>query len=163
MRSSQHLKYGSIRLHNKVSKPNGLSPEIRSYYEETPEAERLRTGGFQLEFERTKELLAERLPGPPATVLDVGGGSGAYALWIAERGYEVQRIVKTDLKEGIHRNETGRFEYFTTAKFHRPDELKQRLWKPASLKSRCLALRGQRGSCLILMIDGGTPAGERIC
>ena len=29
-----------------------------------------------------------------------------------------------DLEEGIHRNETGRLEYFTTAKFHRPDELK---------------------------------------
>ena len=69
-----------------------LSPEIRGYYEEAPEAERLRTGPFQLEFERTKELLAERLPKPPVTVLDVGGGPGTYALWLAELGYEVHLI-----------------------------------------------------------------------
>jgi len=202
-----------------------LSPEIRGYYEQAPEAERLRTGPFQLEFERTKELIAERLPKPPATVLDVGGGPGPYALWLAGLGYKVhlidpvyrlvaqaqrqsdeagrhietctvgdarelkwndssvdiilelgplyhlilhedrlqalkesfrvlkpggkvfvagisrfasalaglcqdlladqafQNIVKADLEHGIHRNETGRLEYFTTAKFHRPDEL----------------------------------------
>ena len=28
----------------------------------------------------------------PATVLDVGGASGAYALWLAERGYQVHLI-----------------------------------------------------------------------
>jgi SAM-dependent methyltransferase len=32
-------------------------------------------------------------------------------------------IVKQDLIDGIHRNNTGQLEYFTTAKFHRPDEL----------------------------------------
>ena len=69
-----------------------LSPEIGGYYEQAPEAERLRTGPFQLEFERTKELLAERLPKPPATILDVGGGPGTYALWLAELGYEVHLV-----------------------------------------------------------------------
>ena len=66
-----------------------LSPEIRAYYETAPEHERLSTGCFQLEFERTKELLLERIPKPPATILDVGGGPGLYALWLADRGYEV--------------------------------------------------------------------------
>src|SRR3989442_574737 len=196
--------------------------EIRRYYETTPEAERLSTGPFQLEFERTKELLGERLPKPPAIILDIGGGPGTYALWLADQGYEVhlidpverlvtqaqqrsdvvshgiascrvgdaraltwsdasvevvlelgplyhliqredrlqalkealrvlktggkvfiagisrcasildgisrdllrdatfQAIVNADLEEGIHRNQTGHPEYFTTAKFHRP-------------------------------------------
>jgi len=200
--------------------------EIRRFYETTPEAARLSTGPFQLEFDRTKELLAERLPKPPATILDVGGGPGAYSLWLADLGFEVhlidpveglvsqaqqrndaasrriascsvgdaralrwsdasvdvvlelgplyhliqredrlqalkealrvlkpggkvfvagisrfasildgisrdllkdatfQAIVSADLQEGIHRNPTGNPEYFTTAKFHRPDELK---------------------------------------
>src|SRR6059036_3145172 len=66
--------------------------EIRRFYETTPEAARLSTGPFQLEFDRTKELLAERLPKPPATILDVGGGPGTYALWLAELGYEVHLI-----------------------------------------------------------------------
>src|SRR5437867_3573009 len=69
-----------------------LSPEIRAYYEKFPEEDRLQTGPFQLEFERTRELLAERLPKPRATILDVGGGAGTYALWLAELGYEVHLI-----------------------------------------------------------------------
>jgi ubiquinone/menaquinone biosynthesis C-methylase UbiE len=207
-----------------------LDSTIRDYYESAPEAERLSTGCFQLEFERTKELLLRSLPPAPATVLDVGGGPGAYAIWLAaERGYEVhlidpverhiqqarerseravrpiascsigdarklewpdgsvdailelgplyhlvdpndrrqalreslrvlkpggvvfaaaicrfastldglardfladdtfRNIAAADLKDGIHRNESGRLEYFTTANFHRPDELKDEL------------------------------------
>ena len=73
-----------------------LNPEIRDYYERAPEAERLSTGAFQLEFARTKELLSERLPEPPATVLDVGGGPGAYSLWLAELGFEVHLIDPVD-------------------------------------------------------------------
>src|SRR4030095_14353656 len=69
-----------------------LRPEIRRFYEQAPEAERLQTGPFQLEFERTKRLLSAKLPAPPATVLDVGGGPGPYALWLAELGYEVHLV-----------------------------------------------------------------------
>jgi ubiquinone/menaquinone biosynthesis C-methylase UbiE len=69
-----------------------LSPEIRAFYQASAEADRLSTGPFQLEFERTKELLRERLPQPPATILDVGGGPGAYTLWLADLGYDVHLI-----------------------------------------------------------------------
>ncbi len=37
------------------------------------------------------------------------------------------RIVEQDLKTGQHRNETGNLDYFTTAFFHHPDELKREL------------------------------------
>jgi SAM-dependent methyltransferase len=37
------------------------------------------------------------------------------------------RIVAQDLKNGQHRNETGNLDYFTTAFFHHPDELKREL------------------------------------
>jgi len=33
-------------------------------------------------------------------------------------------IVERDLREGQHRNPTERLDYFTTAYFHRPDELR---------------------------------------
>src|SRR5215468_2350307 len=69
-----------------------FSPEIRRFYEEAPEVDRLRMGPSQLEFERTKRLLGARLPKTPATVLDVGGGPGTYALWLAELGYEVHLV-----------------------------------------------------------------------
>jgi len=39
-----------------------------------------------------QRILATRLPPAPATVLDVGGGAGVHALWLAERGYEVHLV-----------------------------------------------------------------------
>ena len=34
-------------------------------------------------------------------------------------------IVEQDLRDGQHRNDTGRFEFFTTAHFHRPEDLRE--------------------------------------
>jgi len=53
------------------------------------EKDRLRTGIGLIEFERTKELLLEHLPKPPAVIYDVGGGYGEYAWWLTSLGYEV--------------------------------------------------------------------------
>src|SRR5262249_53797018 len=61
-------------------------------YEEVPEETRLATGPFQLEFARTQEVLLCEAPPAPATVVDVGGGAGPYALWLAPRGYEVHLV-----------------------------------------------------------------------
>ena len=68
-----------------------LAPDLVAYYAEGREQERLRTL-FRLEFVRTQELLARFLPPPPARILDVGGGTGIYALWLLERGYEVDLV-----------------------------------------------------------------------
>jgi len=66
--------------------------EIVRYYTESDEASRLRTGWFQLEQARTQELILRYIHPAPATVLDVGGGAGAYACWLASRGYQVHLI-----------------------------------------------------------------------
>lgn len=202
-----------------------VDPVITDYYDRTAEEDRLGQGPFRLEEARTRELILRFAPRPPATVVDVGGAAGAYALWLAEAGYavhlvdpvarlvaeaqqrsaaakrplassrvgdaralelpdafadvvlllgplyhltsgaeraralrEVARvlkpggwlfaaaisrwasaldglardllsdprfaaIVKQDLRDGQHRNPTDRLDYFTTAFFHRPDEL----------------------------------------
>jgi ubiquinone/menaquinone biosynthesis C-methylase UbiE len=204
----------------------GVDPAIAGYYDRWPEESRLQQGPFVLEELRTRELIERFAPPPPATVLDVGGAAGAYALWLADAGYtvhlidaaprlvaEAQRrsaaasrplascrvgdarsldvprdgadivlllgplyhlteaadrvraltearrvlkpggrlfaaaisrfasaldglvhdalkdpafaaIVERDLREGQHRNPTGRLDYFTTAYFHRPEELR---------------------------------------
>lgn len=180
-----------------------LDPAIAEYYGRAPEESRLEHGAFRLEQARTRELIERHAPPPPATVLDVGGAAGAYALWLASIGYDVhlvscsvgdaraldfpdatadlvlmlgplyhltertdrvlalgeaRRVLKTggrlllaaisrfasaldglsrelfadprfgaivtrDLHDGQHRNTTERLDYFTTAYFHRPDEL----------------------------------------
>jgi ubiquinone/menaquinone biosynthesis C-methylase UbiE len=204
-----------------------IDPTIIDYYQRAPEEERLGQGAFMLEEARTRELIERFAPGPPATVLDVGGAAGAYALWLSDAGYtvhlvdpvprlvaeaerrstsrgrmlascrvgdaraldfgdesadivlllgplyhltdagdraqalgEARRVLKRggvvfaaaisrfasaldglsrdllqdpqfaaiidrDLREGQHRNPTGRLEYFTTAYFHHPDELRE--------------------------------------
>ena len=50
---------------------------------------RLRTGIGLIEFERTKEILLEKLPEPPAVIYDIGGAYGEYSWWLAGLGYEV--------------------------------------------------------------------------
>ena len=53
------------------------------------ERNRLRTDIGIIEFERTKEILLEKLPKPPAVVYDIGGAYGEYSWWLASLGYEV--------------------------------------------------------------------------
>jgi len=45
----------------------------------------------RLEWEGTVEYLGRYLP-PAGHVLDVGGGAGRYAVWLAERGYDVTLV-----------------------------------------------------------------------
>ena len=67
-------------------------PEVSAYYDAFAEEDRLASGPSQLEFERTREILARVLPPPPAAIVDVGGAAGAYALWLAAQGYEVHLV-----------------------------------------------------------------------
>jgi ubiquinone/menaquinone biosynthesis C-methylase UbiE/uncharacterized protein YndB with AHSA1/START domain len=69
-----------------------LDRGIASYYALGAERDRLHEPGGALEFVRTRELLARFLPSPPAIVLDIGGGSGVYALPLAAAGYEVHLL-----------------------------------------------------------------------
>jgi ubiquinone/menaquinone biosynthesis C-methylase UbiE len=66
--------------------------EIIDYYDAQDEASRLGSGWFRLEQARTQELILRHLPPAPATVVDAGGGAGAYACWLAARGYQVHLI-----------------------------------------------------------------------
>lgn len=224
-----------------------LDPAIDAFYASYSEAARLDWSYFQIERERTREILERHLKQPPAEILDVGGGPGDYALWLARKGYAVrlidavalhvsqawerseaqqprrlmgvsvgdarqleqdsksadavlllgplyhltarsdrlqalgearrvlkkdgvvfaaaisrfasffdglrgalfqdpdfERIVRADLHDGQHRNDTGRIEYFTTAFFHKPDEFLLEL-REAGLDAELYGLEGPAG------------------
>ncbi|MEW9529260.1 class I SAM-dependent methyltransferase [Microbispora sp. NPDC049125] len=70
----------------------GLAPEILDYYRLGAEDGRLRTGRGRLELWRTRDILRRVLPPPPLRVLDVGGGTGVHAEWLAADGYDVELI-----------------------------------------------------------------------
>ena len=52
------------------------------------------------------------------------------------------RIVEQDLQTGQHRNETGNLDYFTTAFFHHPDELKTELLAGGFSNPKLCAIEG---------------------
>lgn len=75
-----------------------LSDEILSFYRQTEESKRLTNNvKGQIEFTRTQEIITRYLPEPPAVVLDIGGGSGPYACWLAQAGYAVHLVDPVEL------------------------------------------------------------------
>ncbi|HEY3008439.1 MAG TPA: hypothetical protein VGJ63_10325 [Micromonosporaceae bacterium] len=97
-----------------------MEPEILAYYDLGAEAERLAAGAGVLELLRTQDILRRVLPSPPGRVLDVGGGTGVYAGWLA----------------GL---------YFTTAYFHRPEELTAELTDAGLAVGSILSVEGVAG------------------
>jgi SAM-dependent methyltransferase len=70
-----------------------LHSVVDFYSDRADEDDRLAASALgELEFTRTTELIARYLPLPPATALDVGGGSGRYAAWLADLGYSVHLV-----------------------------------------------------------------------
>jgi SAM-dependent methyltransferase len=67
----------------------GDAQHVLEHYFPCLERDRLNTPLEGVEFERIKEEVSRHLPLPPATVADIGGGPGRYALWLAEAGYRV--------------------------------------------------------------------------
>ncbi|MGA5699230.1 class I SAM-dependent methyltransferase [Peterkaempfera bronchialis] len=72
--------------------PAPVREEIIAHYAQGREDGRLRGGAGRLEFWRTQDLLRRLLPPAPARILDVGGGSGVHAAWLAQDGYEVELV-----------------------------------------------------------------------
>jgi len=77
-----------------------IDKAVLAYYEDGREYNRLRSDIGLIEFERTKEILLENLPKPPAVIYDIGGAYGEYSWWLASLGYEVHLfdLSKTNIR-----------------------------------------------------------------
>jgi SAM-dependent methyltransferase len=88
--------------------PSPAPEAIASHYASGYEVERLHQGAGQLDRERSRELVIRFLPPAPATVLDIGGGPGGHACWLAARGYKVHLIDITPLHVELARQAAAR-------------------------------------------------------
>ena len=71
----------------------GDDDAMQTHYAAQDEGQRSSVPGHgRLELERTRELFDRHLPALPATVLDVGGGTGIQASWLADRGSDVYLV-----------------------------------------------------------------------
>ncbi len=67
--------------------------EIQEHYgQDYDEDDRLRSGPGRLELARTQEVIRRSLPAGRLQILDVGGGAGVHAAWLADDGHDVHLI-----------------------------------------------------------------------
>lgn len=71
---------------------NLISSGIDAFYAGAAEDKRLTYGLGPLEFERNQELISRFLPAKGGVIIDVGGGPGVYAEWLAEIGHTVYLV-----------------------------------------------------------------------
>jgi ubiquinone/menaquinone biosynthesis C-methylase UbiE len=67
-------------------------PEIARHYERMQEGRRITEGLGQLELLRTQEVLRRYLPVHPSSIIDIGGGTGVHASWLASQGHRVHVV-----------------------------------------------------------------------
>jgi ubiquinone/menaquinone biosynthesis C-methylase UbiE len=65
---------------------------VVDYYSGYDEQGRLDEVFGQVEYVRSQHIIRRHLKAPPAAVLDVGGGAGRYACWLARDGYQVHLV-----------------------------------------------------------------------
>lgn len=69
-----------------------IDAKITEFYNSSNEDTRLQIGLGPLEFERNKLLIGRHLGAKHLKIGDIGGGSGHYAAWLAEKGHMVTLI-----------------------------------------------------------------------
>lgn len=70
---------------------------VEQHYDNDPQHEWAREARHRTEFAITRRALADYLPPAPATIADLGGGPGQYAIPLAQQGYAVTLV---DLSQG---------------------------------------------------------------
>jgi len=69
-----------------------ISKELEAFYNKASEETRLEKGMGIFEFERIKELIELHISKTNSTIIDVGGGTGKYAEWLANNNHTVHLV-----------------------------------------------------------------------
>lgn len=153
----RHMK-GRMHMNNADTK--GLAG-----YNAGVEEGRLHRGLGLIEFARTKEILLEELPPPPAVICDIGGAYGEYAFWLAEFGYEVHLfdLAETHIRMAKKQNATvcaslAGMEVADARRIDRPDDFADAILLFGPLYH--IAEAEERGKCLVECMRLLKPGGK---
>ncbi|WP_435801156.1 class I SAM-dependent methyltransferase [Polaribacter sp.] len=69
-----------------------ISKELEDFYNKASEETRLEKGMGIFEFERIKELIQLHISKSKSIIIDIGGGTGKYAEWLAKDGHQVHLV-----------------------------------------------------------------------
>ncbi|GGG64129.1 class I SAM-dependent methyltransferase [Epilithonimonas arachidiradicis] len=69
-----------------------ISRDIEVFYNKASEETRLDKGMGIFEFERIKSLIEKYIQNIPLKIIDIGGGTGKYSEWLAQKGHEVHLV-----------------------------------------------------------------------
>lgn len=69
-----------------------ISKEIYDHYSECNEDGRLKKAKGILEFERSKQIISRYLGKNKLDILDIGGGTGPYSIWLSSLGHKVYLV-----------------------------------------------------------------------
>ncbi len=89
---SGHRGSVEVALPDMDRTPQQTPEDVIDYYARGAEFSRLESDEGVLEALRTKELLGRFITGQRIKILDVGGGVGVYASWLAELGHHLHLV-----------------------------------------------------------------------
>lgn len=69
-----------------------INRDIDLFYTKVSEETRLEKGMGVFEFRRIKTLIEKYISTPPLKIIDVGGGTGKYSEWLANKGHQVHLV-----------------------------------------------------------------------
>ncbi len=72
-----------------MTKKHLINKNLEAFYNKVSEEKRLEKGMGIFEFERVKTLIGKHLNSKKMTIADIGGGTGKYASWLAQKGHKV--------------------------------------------------------------------------
>jgi len=75
-----------------MSKKQLISKDIEQFYNSASEETRLENGMGVFEFERIKSLIEKYITSASLKIIDVGGGTGKYSEWLANKGHDVHLV-----------------------------------------------------------------------
>lgn len=80
------------QLKMSTEKKKLISKELEDFYNKASEETRLEKGMGIFEFERIKELIQLHISKSKSIIIDIGGGTGKYAEWMAKDGHQVHLV-----------------------------------------------------------------------